>query len=287
MSQDHPLAEALSRGAQQSWGKSQLAAFDMVLSKHLPVAAVDGSELQEFCAGLGARFANEGIDVEKLEKLALEDLWIAYRCLQGESRALAALDTLLNTVVPALSTRGFSQTEIEETKQLVRVRLLVAEPGENPRLSLYQGRGRLGGFLRATAIRVALNLRRAESRLAVPQQLELLAKMSSDPALAQLRENYLQGFRSALADAWSTMDDSDRVFVRHQLVDKLTIDEVARIHGIHRSTAARRLIMARERLVEATRLHLQQALDLTETEISSVLRLIHSQLEVALDAIDS
>ena len=288
MSRKHPLAASLARGAKLLWSESQLTAFEALLSERLPGSDdSESAELLGFCEYLGARLDSCEPDVESLGRLALEDLLIAYRCLEGDRGALSTLNNLLDSVVPALSERGFSRADIDEAKQQVRVRLLVAEPGENPRLSQYLGRGRLGGFLRAAAVRVALNLRRSESRRTIPQQLELLAKRSADPALAQLRENYLQQFRSALSAGWASLDDSDKVFVRHQLVDKLTIDEVARVHGVHRSTAARRLIAARDRLVEATRSHLRSSLEISETELSSVLRLIHTQLEVALDAIDS
>ena len=65
-------------------------------------------------------------------------------------------------------------------------------------------------------------------------------------------------------------------------VDDLTIDQVGAIYGVHRVTAFRRITRARERLVAGTRRALQTSLAITPTELDSVMRLIHSQLDISV-----
>ena len=53
---------------------------------------------------------------------------------------------------------------LDEVKQRLAVRLLVAEGGRRPALAEYGGRGSLDAWLRISATRVALELGRGEAR---------------------------------------------------------------------------------------------------------------------------
>jgi RNA polymerase sigma-70 factor, ECF subfamily len=206
---------------------------------------------------------------------------LALACLAGQREALIALDALIDSVVPALASRGANASDVDDVLQLTRARLLVTDGDQQAGLTRYSGAGRLGGFVRTVAMRIWLNLvrdRRAFEPL--PAQLEVLAG-STDPELERMRSVYLHEFAQALARAWSAIAAEQRVLLRHQLVDRLNVDELSSLYGIHRATAARRLIAAKEALVVATREILRATLGLSEHEISSVLRLIETQLDVA------
>lgn len=214
------------------------------------------------------------------------DLAQATACLAGEPDALRALDRMLDEVaVPAAASRGLGRGEIDEVVQQVRVRLLVGGPDAAPGLAAYSGRGRLAGFVRSTAMRVALNLRRDEGRRHAHPVDGLVADAVQDPELRHMKELYLEEFRRSLAAAWAGLDAEEQLFLRHQLEDRLTIDDLARTYGMHRSTAARRLVGARERLAEETRRNLRRWLGLGEVEVESVLRLIRSRLGDAGEAL--
>lgn len=215
------------------------------------------------------------------------DVELAGACLRGEAAALDQLDALIAGVAPALASRGAPDHEVDEILQQTRTHLLVADGDRPARLSMYSGSGRLGGFIRTVAMRLWLNSRRGRREVeTAPEQLQVLAG-STDPALEHLKQRYLGEFRAALAAAWKSLERDHRDLLRHQLVDALTIDDLAVLYGVHRSTAARRLVAAKDALVTATRAQLRGALGIGESEISSVLRLIETRLQLAVDVLDS
>ncbi|HSR96999.1 MAG TPA: hypothetical protein VLM79_08125 [Kofleriaceae bacterium] len=65
-------------------------------------------------------------------------------------------------------------------------------------------------------------------------------------------------------------------------LDRINIDQLARMHGVHRATAARWIQAAREAVVAGTHRELCKRLRLSRSEVASVIRLIHSELEVSL-----
>jgi RNA polymerase sigma-70 factor, ECF subfamily len=216
----------------------------------------------------------------------LAELNLALACLAGQPAALARFDRLLEEVaVPAIASRGLGRAEIDEVVQRSRVRLLVGGSEAGPGLALYSGRGRLAGFVRSAAVRAALNLRRDQGRRDLHAMDVLLDAASHDPELRHMKEHYLEEFRRALSAAWDLLTAEEQLFVRHQLEDSLTIDDLARLYAIHRSTAARRLAAARDRLAVETRRRLRQDLGMSDGELDSVLRLIRSRLGDAADAL--
>ena len=60
-----------------------------------------------------------------------------------------------------------------------------------------------------------------------------------------------------------------------------SIDALGALYKVHRATAARWLGRAREQLLSNTRGALSEQLGLADDELSSVMRLIHSRLEVS------
>ncbi len=198
---------------------------------------------------------------------------------------LTVLKCTLNGVAPELVSRGASNADIDDILQQTQTRLLVADGAQSSRLAAYSGAGRLGGFVRTVALRLWLDSRRGLREVDVaPSELDVLAK-SVDPALENLKENYLNQFQAALAEAWRDLKTEHRDCLRYRMVDSLSIDQLAKVYGIHRSTAARRLVVAKDTLAAATRANLGQTLEITEGEIDSILRLIQTRLDLAADGL--
>src|SRR5262249_35851216 len=147
------------------------------------------------------------------------------------------------------------------------------------------GRGGLVPWLRAAAMRTAIDLMRA--RREFPSDADHLAEVAGtfDPLLAALKQQYRDEFRTAFRDAAAELTDRERTLLRYRFVDDLTIDEIGVLYRAHRATVARWIATIRESLFEGTRAHLVARLMLSEGELDSVLRLIDSQLEISLDAV--
>jgi RNA polymerase sigma-70 factor (ECF subfamily) len=226
-----------------------------------------------------AAFLHERVGDALPESEIAADLYLACACLAGSAAALAKLDRLYLSLVPQLVARiDGSAAGGDEICQRVRERLLVAREGR-PKLAEYRGRGRLASWVRAVAVRVALNLR-ASDKPVVPEAEADLA--GADPELAYLRERYARQFRDAFAGALADLEARERTLLRLQLVDGLGIDGIAALYDTHRATAARWLARARERLFELTRDRLRAAIGVSPTEFESLVRLVRSQLEVSV-----
>jgi RNA polymerase sigma-70 factor (ECF subfamily) len=173
----------------------------------------------------------------------------------------------------------------DDVRQALRVKLLVSEGGAGGKIARYAGRGPLAGWLRIVAVRTALSMRRASSPSAPHEDEDILAGMAApgvDPELEHLRARYQDAFRSAFHDAMMALDAAERNMLRLHHVDGLSIDEIAPVFQIHRATAARRLAKAREEISEQTRSLLVSRLQLSESECSSIMGMILSQLDVSL-----
>ena len=173
----------------------------------------------------------------------------------------------------------------EEVRQLVRQKLLVAEPGKAPKIADYQGRGALKTWLRIVATRTAMDLGAVRAR-EIPIErdaLEYIVGAGEDPELDFFKERYRKEFRAAFADAFAALEPRDRSLLRYAFGRGLSIDVIGQLYGVHRATAARWVVTAHEDLTKTLRKTLMERLDVKPDEYQSILRLIESRIEVSFD----
>lgn len=240
----------------------------------LPLPLSDDDFIRHLAATLPAG------DNSSLSSLHVADLFLARACLARAPHALAALDQRLDEVPAFLSRLSPTPTEIDEVRQRLRERLLV---GERPRLAEYSGRGALSSWLRVAAVRIFSNLRREE----LPRQraeLEAAAVLPYvDPELGYIKQRYAADFRRALHDAFAALEPRDRTLLRLKLLDRLNIEKIGALHGVHRATVARWLDDALARVLAETRRLLHERLRVSPDELQSLYDLVSSQLEISLD----
>jgi RNA polymerase sigma-70 factor (ECF subfamily) len=214
-------------------------------------------------------------------KVAAGDLLIAVGCLEGDRTALARFDELLSSIVgPAVRHLG-SASFADDLRQLLRVRLLVAEDRDEPRIAEYAGSGPLGGFVRVAAVRLALNVKAAERR--TPEDLgRVVESAGADPELEYLRARYGGHLATALAKAVDALSDRDRALLRMHHARAMTVDELGRLFGVHRATAARWVARARQDLLAAVAKELSAILGIDGAEAASLIRLVDSRLDLSL-----
>lgn len=219
------------------------------------------------------------------QDLAADEIFLACACALGAPAALASFEGRYFTVIPAVLSRlSLGRNDITEIEQLLRIRLFVTDAGGMPRVVGYAGRGQLGGLVRVAALRAGLNLVRDRGRLD-GDELEDVAIANDDPALASLKAQHRGAFKTAFEEAIVALPPRQRSLLGLAIVKGLGIDRIGAIYGVHRATAARWVVQAREELARGVRRLLGRRLAVSETELGDLVPLVASQLELSLERI--
>jgi RNA polymerase sigma-70 factor, ECF subfamily len=241
-----------------------------------------------------AQFVSSTLGEVPFESLHAKDLWLAFHAGRGLPQAVAALESSCFSDLPnILRARRAEPAEVDEVVQRLRDRLLVAEPGEQPKILTYGGRGELRAWVRVAAVRGWLNLKREQGQGATAfvnraSSLEstadeaLAAEASSDLELELLKGKYKEIFRKAFLDTVTNLAPGARLLLKLHYLDRLSMEDVGKILGVHRLTVLRRLERARQELSEGTKERLEMELRLAPPDVESLLRLIQSRLDVSL-----
>jgi|RhiMethySRZTD1v2_1073278.scaffolds.fasta_scaffold167645_2 RNA polymerase sigma-70 factor, ECF subfamily len=181
------------------------------------------------------------------------DLYLVAAALEGRNPALELLDARLRALLPRALRRLRPDDELRaEVLQRTRERLLVGP--RMPKLAEYQGRGGLDPFLRSVLVRVALNL--LEARPQGEEEMRGLAELAApgpDPELSLLRRSEQATIQAALVEALATLEPRTRHFLALYVLEGLTLEEIGRRVGTHKSTVSRALSAARARVMSALR----------------------------------
>ncbi len=212
------------------------------------------------------------------------DLLLACACGRGDPAAIARFDALFVSAVPAQVRHLGTGAEFEdEVQQQVRVRLLLGEPGASPRICGYAGLGPLGGWVRAAAVRVALDLRRHRKvgpRSPAAGDEWLVAE--HDPELAFLKAHHREVFATALREALAGLSERDRTVLRLHVCAGLSAVRIGLVLDVNHATVSRWLQAARASIFAETRRRLTARLRLGPGEFESLVRLVESQLDVSM-----
>lgn len=218
----------------------------------------------------------------------LQEWFLCRACETGERRAIAQLEReYLKKIDRALARSLGTKTWTEDVRQELRVHLLTRTDRGAARITEYRGQGSLDGWLRVTAARVAYNANRRAARedLVDDGVFDELASGGRDPELEFMKGRYQREFKEALEAVVATLEAGERNLLRYAYIDKLEIDAIGAIYGVHRTTAGRRLEAARKKLISNLRIELAKTLSLRPTEWTALLLLIESRLDLSLERI--
>jgi RNA polymerase sigma-70 factor, ECF subfamily len=212
-------------------------------------------------------------------RLHVDDLYLAFACGRGDSAALAAFDAELLTAARRAFARLNLPGEIgDDVLGALRERLFVAPPGSAPLIDDYSGRGQLASWLRSLVANAALKALRDRRRFVDVERAE--EQPMVDAELVQLRGADAAAFRQAFDQAFAALTRDQRNLLRQHFLDGLTFEALARLQGVHVSTAWRRVEAAREALVAGVRARLGAALGLSESAANSVVRSAYVEASV-------
>jgi RNA polymerase sigma-70 factor (ECF subfamily) len=215
------------------------------------------------------------------------DLYLACACALGVAGAIEAFErTYANDLARTVARVNPDGAFVADAVQAVRERLLLARADAPPRIGEYAGRAALRAWLASAATRVAFDLRRAKSdrphdELKSDVKLDVPA---TEPELAMLRARYKSDFEEALRLALRALPSRERAILRLHLAERTSIDGLATMYNVGRSTAARWLASAREHLLEKTREQFCDRVGLPSEEFDSVAAALRSDLDVSIIA---
>lgn len=219
-----------------------------------------------------------------LRRIHTSDLYLACACALGDQNAFTVFDErCLSHLDRVLARMGIANDVIAEVKQDIRARVLIGDRGRAEIVD-FRGRGALRAWVRVMATRRALEQTGRARRDVALDDDALLRQMVApdDPKLEYARELYGDVFKHAFEDALQALSHRDQTLLRQHHVDSLTLDELAKLHRVHRATVARLLARARLLVLEATRARLKSQLDVSSHELDSILRMIWSRVEISV-----
>jgi RNA polymerase sigma-70 factor (ECF subfamily) len=224
------------------------------------------------------------LDHRPFDDMRADDLYLAIACAARVEQAIIAFDKhYLARLASGLIRQGQDRAAVADVVQAVRVRFLVgdADRGRGPRIAEYNGRGSLAAWLRVAASRTAVSAFRKHRReTAIDDLADDLATVATSchPDIRMLGMQLGSELEAAFRASFAALAPRDRNLLRYQVLDRLGIDRIGALHGVHRVTAARWIAHARQALIEGVRRRLQDRLGMDRDELDSTLRQIGNQI---------
>jgi RNA polymerase sigma-70 factor (ECF subfamily) len=238
--------------------------------------------LDAFAAYLAERLPVDADPSVSIAQMHVEELYLACACATGDAIAIARFEADYFHHVPvAMARYRMLPANADEIRQRLRERLLVATSGKKPRITEFSGRGELGSWIRAVALRLVIDVLRTNSR-ELPSDEETFAALvapDEDIELGHVKRECADAFRSALREALRGIDTERRMELKLYYLEGTTLEDLGALYRVAPSTIARRLGRSRETLLARTRELLQAAMRIDESELESVLALVESRMD--------
>jgi RNA polymerase sigma-70 factor (ECF subfamily) len=254
------------------------------------------AEIERVCADARSVWPDIALDVATFttyleehvppnaDGIHLDQLYLACACARGDRAAIARVDAdYVSQLGPILADFEHPVASADDALQVVRLRLLLGDGERPPRIAEYRGVSDLATWIKVAAVRISIGARRSRraERAAIDEvALDLPTEVSS-PELTTLKHSYRAEFKSAFQLGFRELSARERNLIRLQMIDRLSIDRIGALYGVHRATAARWVARARKHLVSQVKRQLRQQLQVSRAELDSIMRIIHSEIDVS------
>jgi RNA polymerase sigma-70 factor (ECF subfamily) len=197
-----------------------------------------------------------------IDALHADDLCLAIACERGDQSAWSELvEGYGATVRSAARSASPNEEMAEDLAQSIWAELHGLKARDDGRaagkLAYYSGAGSLGGWLRAVVGQLAIDRHRREARLVHTEEDADFDRLSRDndndsetagifhtsetPEEALATNLAAAAVEKALAQAFGTLDDEDRLLMKLYYFDGMRLREAGAVLGVHEATASRRL----------------------------------------------
>ena len=209
------------------------ASLDKTISKYLSSASpepVSSGEIQQF-----------------LEQIQAEDLYMAIACAAGNERSWWEFDQQHRSYMERVA-RHLAKTDIDaqEVVDAVYVELYGTRVVDGERVSkfaTYSGRGSIRGWLRTVIWHSVVDLHRAgHDEISLDEMTETIGESAAHANFAarpnggedamvdeMTRNRYRTATVSSLNNAFSALDDHERLLLMYYHVDNLKLREISRL----------------------------------------------------------
>jgi RNA polymerase sigma-70 factor, ECF subfamily len=248
---------------------------------HCPVAR------EAFVDRISAALAstNASVTLVTLAGLRAEELYLACALVAGDGAAMRLAESeLMPAAREAASKIDRAPGFVDDVLQDVRLRVMIGPHGTDPAIAQYRGTGPLASWIRIVARRIAIDRKRAATHGADDDALDELPA-PDDPELAVMWRDCADAYRSALSQAFASLQRRERTLLRQRYVDGLHIDALGRVHGVNPATAFRWIKRAEQLLLAAIRAALAERLALTDSQLRSMERFVADRLPLSLSGL--
>lgn len=191
--------------------------------------------------------------------------------LAGVRQALEVLELEYFEPLRAALCQRWARDVIDDALQSLRERLLV---GASPGLREWPARDRLERWLRVCAMREVMTASRERPEL------------TPGPAIisggGDLTHRHREALERALKTAVGQLEPAQRGILKLHLLENVSVESIAELHGVSRATMTRWLAAARDSLAEGLRAEGKEQLEVGDRTLDSLARPLLAQLEVSL-----
>lgn len=260
---DERLAGALAK-AQQAW--PGLALTD-----------------ERFLLHFAEKLAEEPDPVAALGGLCVADLFFACACASGDPAAIAAFETrFMPRAASHFARNGSLAPHADELMQLVRMRLLVADGVDRPRIAEYSGRAPFGGWFSVVVKRIAIDYTDKHKLDPAGNAEKMPASPEPDPELEYLRIHHQGDLDAAFKEALASLPLKTANLLRLFYLEGVSADSAGALYGVTERSIHRLIARARSRIMRDTESRLGAKLNLTVSQVGTLIAIMRSQVDVSL-----
>jgi RNA polymerase sigma-70 factor (ECF subfamily) len=233
------------------------------------------------CAGGGSPE-----NTASIAEIAAEDVYLACACAVRARGAQPAFEERFGRVIRRAVSRVLDTAdERQEAEQRAWQHLMVEGAEGPPRIARYHGRGPLEKWVSVASMRVAIAFGRTESAERRLREKAIAEASGVDPEALFSKRDLRDAFETAVTEALAALKPRERLVMKLFLVSGMTLDAIGKSLGITRQAVSKTLARARETIVARVEPSVQQTLQMTKEDLTSVLRYVASQLDVSISRV--
>jgi RNA polymerase sigma-70 factor (ECF subfamily) len=223
---------------------------------------------------------------EALAKIAAEDLYLACACVCRARGAATAFERKFGPVIRRAVARVLAAVDDrQEAEQRAWHHIFIEDGDRPPRIAQYSGQGPLESWVAVASMRVASSFRRAED---VEQRLR--SKVVADTVAVNAERLSMKGelrpaFEEAVAEALGRLKPRERLIVKLYVVSGMRLEAISKSLGVTRQAVSKVFHRSREAILSDVERSLKQRLGLSKEELSSVMRVVASRLDLSISRV--